>query len=200
MIRGDRSGNAIEISRGFNERGIFPEYFLNGRLCFGVSGTLGDTKIFGDSEFFIFLPEWIHHAGVKGTDFLRGISGYEDAVIFKHDDLRNTVELGFVGIDTIFQYHAKSVPGIDVLDPKGIREESFAHGLAILRTGHPIHEQCMRVNHKLSFKNVVQWRFHGWATGIVENGFAHKVFNQFLTGMRFFGRFHIIKPVDLGSV
>ena len=121
-------------------------------------------------------------------------------MILKHDDLRNTVEFRFVGIDTIFQYHAKSVSGIDVLDPQGIRKEPFANRFAILRTGHPIHEQCMRVNHKLGFKNVVQWRFHGWAAGIIENGFAHKVFNQFLTGMRFFGRFHIIKPVDLGPV
>ena len=121
-------------------------------------------------------------------------------MIFEHDDFGNSAMLCLVGIDPVLQYHAKSVSGINVFNPQSIGKKSFANRFAILRAGHSIHEQCMRMNHKLGFENIVQRGFHRWTTRFVEYSFPHEILNQFLPGMRFFGSFHIVQFIDLCPV
>ena len=121
-------------------------------------------------------------------------------MIFEHDDFGNATVIFFILINTPVQFHAECITGINVLNPKSIRKKPFAHRFPIFGTSHTIDQKGVGMNHKFSFENIVERGFYRGPAGIVEYGFTHEVFDQFLAGMRFCRSFDIIELINLGSV
>ena len=151
-------------------------------------------------EGIVLRPQGFHHAGIKGTDFLGRIARDENPVIFEHDDFGNPAELGLVLIDPALQFHAQSITGIDILDPKGIREKSFCSRPRHPSASHSVDQQSMGMNDELGFENIVQGGLHRGSTGIVADRLAHEVLDQLLPGMRLGRGLHAVELVDLDPV
>ena len=200
MIRGDRTRYTFKKTRGLDERSILPKYFLNFRLGFKISRAFRVSKVFADAQFFIFLSERIHNACIQRANFLSGVTGYKYTMIFEHDNFGNATVIIFILINTPVQFHAECITGIDVLYPKSLRKKSFAHRFSIFGTSHTIDQKGVGMNHEFSFENIVERGFDRGPACIIEYGFTHEVFDQFLAGMRFCRSFDIIEFINLGPV